>query len=224
MWKGLKRFVLGFSVVFTATVLIVAFTGVAGVLARPLIVRPDVRKVDLIVVLGGGAYENGVLGESSNERLVHGLLLYRDGYASAVLFVGGTIASPAGKIARTVLKSEAAAPDVVESSIMRDIAARLGMPADALLAETASTDTYRNIKAVKQIMERWRFKECLLVTSPTHMKRTLLAAEKLGLRCYPAPVEDYTPHVRISAERIELMRLVVWEYAGIALYRLYGYI
>lgn len=210
---------------FTAGALIVIYTPVANLMARPLIVKERLIKSDVIVVLGGGAYENGVLGAASNERLIRGLLLYKDGLAPRIIFSGGTINGASAKVIHTLTASSGHnGMDAVEASIMADTAARLGIPQDVIDVDISSTNTYENLKAGATYMKTNNLKTCLLVTSSTHMLRSMLVSKKLGMDCAPAPVADYTRLRRSSIDRLSLFHAVTWEYAGLALYRVYGYI
>lgn len=56
------------------------------------------------------------------------------------------------------------------------------------------------------------------------MKRAMGVADRLNLWCAPAPVADYTPYRTAAIERVHLMKDVLWEYLGLVLYRIYGYI
>jgi uncharacterized SAM-binding protein YcdF (DUF218 family) len=213
------------SVVFTITVLIIMFTPLSNYMARTLIVAPEFKKTDLIAVLGGGAYVNGVLGGASNERLIQGMILYREGYAPEIIFSGGTIIKPSKKVLHTILKSEdTSLIDVVEAAIMKDVSLKLGIPEQDVAVDAASTHTYGNIKGIKDYMAARGLKTCLIVTSPTHMYRSYRVTQKLGLDCYPAPVRDYTWHISSAVGRLGLFRAVLWEYAGLVVYRFYGYI
>lgn len=201
------------------------FTPAANILARPLIIDENLKKADLIAVLGGGAYKDGSLGRASNERLIKGLLLYRQGYAPEVIFSGGTLVNLNDKLLHTVTGSNGIAHGgIIESEVMRDIAVKLGMPAKDFALEKSSLNTYENLKGVKKYMEENGLKTCIIVTSSTHMKRASLIASKLGLEFSPAPVKDYSPYRTSALERLTLLREVLWEYAGLALYKVYGYI
>ncbi len=223
--KKFKKAAVGFSVLFTAALFFVILTPVANYMARPLIVEPEIKKTGLIAVLGGGAYDVGVLSPQSSERLIHGLTLLREGYAPRIIFVGGSIKGTARKLAHTLSRSnDASAIGVVEATIMETTSRGLGFEPEVLDSETRSTHTYGNVLAIKSFMEAESVDSCLVVTSPTHMRRAMAVTERLGLDCTAAPVADYTRQVRSYLGRITLMRKVLWEYAAFVLYRWYGYI
>ncbi len=227
--KKLKivTFLERFCFTFTFAVLFLIYTPLANLMARPLIVEEELRKADIIVVLGGGAYRNNVLNRASNERLLHGLILYRGGYAPRIIFSGGGVQGLSRKLIHTffgVKPPEDLAPEVVEADIMNNLAGGLGVPKEDRAADEASMNTYENLRNVREYMAKNGLKSCLLVTSATHMQRAALIARKLGLRCYPAPVSDYTRYLEEAVERLSLFREVMWEYCGLAIYKLYGYI
>ena len=222
VWRAFVRL----SVAITLFLLVVAFTPLSNLLARGLVVEAaTLEKVDVIFVLGGGAYPVGVLGKSSNERFIRGMLLYKDGYGKELVFVGGSITSVASKLTHTLTRSEdSSAIDVTESAIMYDSAIRLGLPEVSLHLDRDSTHTYSNVVYAGEFIKEKGLKNCLLVTSPTHMYRVMRVSAKLGLPCSASPVVDYTSFRRSAVDRVALLREVLWEYAGLAIYKVYGYI
>ncbi|MBI5491593.1 MAG: YdcF family protein [Deltaproteobacteria bacterium] len=226
MAKDVLRILKGFCIGFTATALIIIYTPLANILANKLIMEPELKKADLVAVLGGGAYTNGVLGGASNERLLHGLILYRQGFARRIIFSGGTIASRSKKLLHTLSRSGGGTGDVniSEADIMDDIAKNLGVPENESVSDPVSTNTYENLVDIKEYMQRNALKTCILVTSPTHMYRAYAIARKLGMECSPVPVKDYTGLRTSGIDRLSLLRETLHEYAAIALYKAYGYI
>ena len=221
----LSRLFFFFSLVFTAAFFFVIFTPVANYMAASLVVSAELEQSDLIAVLGGGAFENRVLGGASNERMIQGLMLYKSGYAPEVIFVGGSILKPSKKVLHTITRSEDASEiDVVEAELMRNVSVILGMDSAVMHYEAESTHTQANLVAVNDFMNAKGLKSCLVVSSPTHMSRVMGVVEKLGMNCKPAPVDDYTPYIRSTTGRLSLMHAVLWEYAGIMLYKYYDYI
>ena len=220
-----------FCVIFTATALFIIYTPAANLLARPLVVQETLGKAglpqgaDIIVVLGGGAFKNGVLAGASNERLIRGLLLYKAGWAPGIMFTGGAIASKAAKIVHTLMKStDKGVIDASEGGLMGEIALKLAVPEKAAVIDHTSTNTYENLLHAKKYMDEKGLKSCIIVTSSLHMKRASLVAKKLGLLFYAAPVKDVAMYRVGGLGRINLMDELLWEYAAIALYRFYGYI
>ena len=225
-FKRLSRFIRWFSIAFTALFLIIMYTPAANFAAVPLIVRhPEPGAADIIAVLGGGAYRNGVLGAASSERLIKGLILFKSGTAPRIIFSGGTIIEPSKKLMHTVFKRDRAVYiGIQESEIMRDTSLIFGVPDEAVEADPASTNTYENLRNINAYMNAKGLKKCILVTSPTHMKRALLVSKALRMDCDAAPVDDYTAQRSGALDRLALLREVLWEYAALVLYRVYGYI
>lgn len=214
-----------FCFVFTAIALFIIYTPIANVMARPLVVKESLGKADIIVVLGGGAFKNNVLAAASNERLIRGLLLYKEGWASRIMFTGGAIESKAAKIVHTLTRSTDKGVIVVsEGGLMGEIALKLVAPEKAVVIDHTSTNTYENLLHAKKYMDENGLKSCIIVTSTIHMQRASLIAKKLGLSYHAAPIKDYTMYRVGGLGRINLMDEVLWEYAAIALYRYYGYI
>jgi uncharacterized SAM-binding protein YcdF (DUF218 family) len=226
---GLARLVAAFwraCALFTLMVFMVAYTPVSNRLAAELVVEDRPEKADLIVVLGGGANRIGTLSGASNERLIHGLRLFKAGYAPLVYFAGGTIIDTKAKVTRTITGNEKSpdAPDVVEAAIMKDVAVELGMSENALRVDALSSDTHENFVELQAYMEKTGVKTCLVVTSPTHAYRAQALYHKLGLDCSMATIPDYTGEISSFTGRVSLMRAVMWEFSAIALYRVLGYI
>jgi len=217
-------FVEWFAFTFTLGMLLVMYTPLSNWLARPLVVEEGLRKADLIVVLGGGSYRNSLTGASS-ERLLRGLILYREGYAPRIIFSGGAPEGLSRKLLHTVLGIKPRAKtQSSEADLMGNAASSLGVPDKDRAIDEAALDTYENLVNVRKYMSESGLKTCLIVTSPTHMRRAELIARKLGLECYPAPISDYTGEMKGPFERLALFKETVWEYGGLAIYRLYGYI
>lgn len=170
-------------------------------------------KADAIVILGGGALPRFDLGSNADDtyslatRIGFGLQLFRDGRADAVLVSGN---DQAQRMARRLL--------------------RQGVPANALQAECASTNTHENAMFSAAMLKRAQRPRILLVTSGFHMSRAAAAFANQGLDVIPAPAYDpvypsWQAHPwwpKRSALR--LTGRCLREYAGIGWYRLRGWI
>lgn len=223
--KACKKAVKWFSFAFTAVFLVVMLTPCANWLAAPLLEAESARvKADLIAVLGGGAYANGVLGSASNERLIKGVLLYREARAPKLIFTGGSVVGIKAKLGHTVLGKSAGEGRFTEAGLMRDIAVGMGVPSGDCLVEDKSLSTFENLRNLKAYMDREGLKAALLVSSPLHMKRAALIAKKLGMDFTLAPAFDATMNKTTPIARIHLMRDVLWEYTALGLYWMRGQI
>ncbi|MGF1497090.1 MAG: YdcF family protein, partial [Elainellaceae cyanobacterium] len=116
----------------------------------------------------------------------------------------------------------------------------LGVPAEDILQDPASLNTYENAVNVKQILEANDMSRILLVTSALHMPRSLLIFQKLGIEAIaaptdiwePGPVEtDAMPTARAliikaipDASNLESFTRALKEYIGIVVYRLRGWL
>lgn len=221
--KAGKKAAKWFSFAFTAVFLVVMLTPCANWLAAPLLEAESAReKADLIAVLGGGAYANGVLGSASNERLIKGVLLYREGRARKIIFTGGSVLGIKAKLGHTVLGNSAGEGRFTEAGLMRDIAVGMGVPSTDSLVEDKSLSTFENLRNLKACMDKEGLKTALLVSSPLHMKRTALVAKKLGMDFTLAPAFDATMNKTTPIARVHLMRDVLWEYSAFGLYWMRG--
>ena len=111
------------------------------------------------------------------ERIRHGIGLYRAGRVGRLLFTGG--------------RASAAAP--AEADVARDYALRSGVPAEAILIETASRTTRQNLVEAQRLMRSERLRSALIVSDPLHMKRALRMASDVGIHAgaSPTPTSRY---------------------------------
>ncbi|NPA32072.1 MAG: YdcF family protein [Aquificae bacterium] len=129
------------------------------------------ESADAIVILGGGAYNNGRLKPSSYRRLVAGFLLYRKLRVPLIVSGGASLGS------------------IPEAEEMRELLRAFGVPRDMVFAELRSTDTAQNARFVKEICKKLGCKRVALVTSAFHMKRALSLFRRAGLDAVPAPTD-----------------------------------
>lgn len=136
--------------------------------------RLEGQTFDALLVLGGSIdpansdpanlhYELG----SSAERLTSAVLLYRQGLAGRVLFSGGS-GNPWNQKQR-------------EAPLAANLLLGLGIPAQALLVEGNSRNTYENALYSAPLLAENRLDRVLLITSALHMRRSLAIFRKQGL-------------------------------------------
>jgi uncharacterized SAM-binding protein YcdF (DUF218 family) len=191
-----------------AFLLLVQCTPLAEYLAAPLLVRPDVDRAEVIVVLGGGVHPNGVLTTASLERALHGVALYRRGLALHLLFSGGA-------------PGEAPRP---EAAAMAEFARLAGIPEGAILEEGASRTTHENAVESVRILRARRIHRVLLVTSAPHMYRAVLAFRREGVEVLPAPVQTREGLRYFTGGPLALFFAALHEYGGLATYKARGWI
>lgn len=186
-----------------------------------------------IVVLGGGSVAaepprpTAEVNEAG-ERMIYAAWLYQEGKAPYVLVSGGNM------------------PWVVSSagSPADDMAALLtimGVPADAIWLQEVSQNTYEDAVECAKVLAQHGVGRILLVTSASHMPRSVALFEKQGLEVIAAPT-DFV----VSYEEWERLRTTSWdgqlvyalpdaywlnttyralhEYFGLLTYRLRGWI
>jgi uncharacterized SAM-binding protein YcdF (DUF218 family) len=145
---------------------------------QPLIEVP--KNVRHIVVLGGGvrvnpnmAPANTQLASSSLSRLVEGIRLYRlmqrQNQRAKLILSGGSVFN---------------SPRV--SGVMRNTAVMLGIPENDLILERGSKNTYEEVQLLKPLLGKDPF---LLVTSATHMRRSMALFKTAGTNPIPAPTQ-----------------------------------
>lgn len=127
--------------------------------------RDRAAPADVIIVLGAAAYD-AKPSPVFEERIRHGLDLYRRGYAPKLLFTGGF----GGNGAR-----------FSESQVARRYALRHGIPEEAVLIETVSRTTRENLLQARALMQRHGMRRAIIVSDPLHMARALRLCRELGI-------------------------------------------
>ncbi|KAF1686907.1 protein sanA-like protein [Pseudoxanthomonas broegbernensis] len=133
---------------------------------------------DAIIVLGAAAYDARP-SPVFEERIRHGLDLYRRGHAPVLLFTGGY-----GSGAR-----------FAESQVARRYALRHGVPDSAILIETSSRTTRENLLEARALMQRHGLRRAIVVSDPLHMARALRLCRRLGIDAAGSP----TPSTRFRS-------------------------
>ncbi len=127
--------------------------------------RDQAAPADAIIVLGAAAYD-AKPSPVFEERIRHGLDLYRRGYAPVLIFTGGY----GGAGAR-----------FAESQVARRYALRQQVPEDAILIETESRTTRQNLEQARALMRQHDLHRVIVVSDPLHMARALRLCSELGI-------------------------------------------
>ena len=176
-------------------------------------------KGGVIVVLGGGINEYSPdfggaptpLPDAS-KRTVYAYLLYKK--------TGMPVITSGGR--RLGLKAS-----TPEGYVLKDLLIRFGVPAEKIIAETDSKNTFENIRSVKKIMKNRGFNKAFIVTSAYHIKRTMWICKIEGLNAVPVPTDYKISRSGYSIESLFPSPLSLYdsakalhEYFGIVYYRL----
>jgi uncharacterized SAM-binding protein YcdF (DUF218 family) len=115
--------------------------------------------------------------------------------------------------------------DKDENKIARDYLLRWGVPADYVIGEAHSRDTFESAVEVQKLLKEKGFKRYLLVTSAVHMPRSMLAFSALAPEPIAAPGDfslgplEITPFDFIPNEAVaRKLFITLHEYLGLANY------
>ena len=153
----------------------------------------------------------------ASDRVWHAARLYKAGKASLIIASGGTLPWKDQQFR--------------EAPVMQRLLTSWGVPADSVLLESASANTYENAIHTADLIERRRIERVLLVTSALHMRRALATFRSAGVAAVPAAT-DY----RVAGEETSLLDLfpsagaldgstaAIREYVGYIVYDWRGWI
>lgn len=154
--KNMQRF----GVVTLSVYIVVFYTPLIWLISEPLKISQTPSRADCIIVLAGGVGESGKAGQGYEERVQYAVELYNKGYADHLIFSSGYT-----YVFHEVL-------------IMKALAVSLGVPEKAIILENKTIHTYDNIIAAKEILLKNNWSKVLLISSPYHMLRVALVANK----------------------------------------------
>ena len=144
---------IGLTIVLTAAAIFALGWLSLGFYLSP---QSSLSKSDVIVAVSGG---------DTPARTEEAIRLYKEGWARKIIFSGAAL--------DTSGPSNAAA--------MKRQAVTEGVPAEDVLLDEVSTNTFENALAVREIVRREGMKQIILVTSPYHQRRAYVTFRaKLG--------------------------------------------
>ncbi len=205
--RGAKKRAL-VAVAFAAIFYLTLFhTPLVWWIAEPLKATSPLEKADVIVAFGGGVGETGRPGQGYEERVKYAVRLYDQGYAGKVIFSSGFVYA------------------FQEVDVMKALAVSLGIPPEDIILEKRSRNTYENVRNSLSIAKDAGFERVIFISSPYHMLRVKLVADKIdgrGSFIYsPIPYSlFYGDEKTVDVRHI---RAVFHEYMSIAYYLWKGY-
>ncbi len=180
---------------------------------------PETVSGDVIIMLGGGATPDspnistkGNLGGNSANRLLTCMQLSRK-LDVPIIISGGKVFDSSGD----------------EAVIARSILINLGVPENKIIIDDKSLNTTQNAQFTREIINRYGFKDPILVTSAFHMRRSVIQFKKVGIDVTPYPcgylvsrkfsvdLFDFVP----STESFNYLTYALKEYIGIAFSKWY---
>jgi uncharacterized SAM-binding protein YcdF (DUF218 family) len=183
-----------------------AFTPLPNVLYTAMGAEERLAPADAIVVLGSAVRDDGVLGDNSLRRAIHGLLLFKRGLAPRVLFLG----------------PPATAQGPSEAQVRADLALTLGLTPGAILTDSGARTTQEEAAVSARRLLPIGAVRVLLVTGRGHMWRAARLFERQGFAVLPAPVDEVAGAALSPEGRLILMRNMLKEASARVLYRLLG--
>lgn len=172
--------------------------------------------IKFVVVLGGGHTSDPELppisqiSKSSLVRLVEGIRIYRKYPGAKLLVSGGDVFDP-----------------VSEAEIMARVAREIGVPERDIILESKSKDTRDEALFIKPIVGNEPF---ALVTTASHIPRSMALFKKLGMNPIPSPIghsvkdeQGLSPSSFFpSTGSIRKTELAIHEYLGMTWAKLRG--
>ena len=211
-----------------AYLLVRSLEGTVGRVVRAEAIPGDAgeSEPEAIVILAGGVSRKGrnrprhELQGPSWRRLWHGIEIYRKrGGKIPILYSGGS-GNPFDQ-------------ESIEAELAREYALSIGLPSSDFWIETTSRNTYENVRETKRLLDQrlpgQPTHRVILVTSSSHMLRSVLIMLKAGLDPIPSPADF--PIVALpldplsffpSAEALMVSSSCLHEWIGIIAYRMMG--
>ncbi|HEY7515545.1 MAG TPA: YdcF family protein [Vicinamibacteria bacterium] len=175
-----------------------AFTPLPNLMHRVLVPPPPpAQPAQAIVVLGAGL-DDTVLQDASLRRALHGIELYHQGLAPLLVMLGP-------------------GETTTEADVRVALAAGLGVPRSALVAEARGRTTRDEARVSWEALASRSARRILLVTGGQHMPRAAAFFRQAGFDVVPAPAEELPagadrPQGRLALARGLLRELVARTY------------
>jgi len=182
-------------------------TPAVNIASRPFLTRSDIRPSDAILVLGAEIKTDGSLSYESQQRLLYGIRLYKNGLAPIFIVSGPG-------------RPETAP----ESTVRAKIAVELGVPSESILEINTARTTREEAQQTARLLTARHLNQVLLVTDALHMLRSKLIFEAAGINVSPAPSDGFPQYASSAEDRLLLLRSLLMHCAGLVYYRVAGYI
>jgi len=150
-------------------------------------VNSNIKKFDVIIVLGSPAEYNCEAGSIMKDRVAKGIELLKLGIAKKILFTGSSVIN-----------------NCTEAEAMAAYAISKGISKNHILKETRARNTFQNAFYSVKKMKKLNFKSAAIVTSEPHIKRACAVFEKFGIH--------YTMFPADNPAEISKLQLWLWKF------------
>lgn len=161
----------------------------------------EARKADAVIVLGAAVWGD----EPSpvfEERINHGIWLYKNDLVDKLIFTGG--------IGEGSTYSEA--------EVAKEYAINNLVPDEDIFIEEQSTITQENLFYASKIVEENSLDNVIIISDPLHMKRAMLIAKDYDLKALSSPTPT-TKYISLRS-KVSFLAREVFFYIGYQIYRL----
>jgi uncharacterized SAM-binding protein YcdF (DUF218 family) len=202
------------------------FNTAARLWETPAISMQSIDNQDIAIVLGGftrtGLYrvDDRYIASAANPRITTAIELYQLKKVKKILISSGD-----GAVFRQIAEPEA---DLVKPFLLR-----MGIPEQDILIENKSKNTRENAAFTKKLLdETYPNAKCLLITSASHLQRSMGCFAKVGLNCTPFATDHKAERITNEprtwltpdAEYLLFWQFMIKEWIGIVVYKVVGYV
>jgi uncharacterized SAM-binding protein YcdF (DUF218 family) len=189
----------------------------------PATLFKDMPKHKIGIVLTGSTIplepNDRVYFQRGADRVVHTVQLYKMGLLEKILISGGS-----GRLIET---------DEREADAFKKVMLLMEVPEEDILTESETRNTHESAVAVKAMLDtlHYQAKDCVLITSAFHMRRSLACYQKVGLALDCFTTDFYSHPRKFHFDTLLLPKLDAlntWnklfkEWLGMVAYKLAGY-
>ena len=147
----------------------------------------NLKKFDVIIVLGSPATDDCKAGSIMKDRVAKGIELLKLGIAKKILFTGSSVIN-----------------NCTEAEAMAAYAISKGISKNYILKETRARNTYQNAYYATAKMKKLNFTTAAIVTSEPHIKRSCAVFGKFDI--------DYSMFPANNPANISKLQLLFWNF------------
>ena len=208
IYRASKRKIIKLAATVLILYLVMFHSPFIWLVAGPLKIEQAPRKVDAIVVFGGGVGETGSPGKSTIERARFSAELYKKGFSERIIYSSGY----------TFKYNDA--------ENMKSFAVSMGVPQEDIILDKQGDTCFGNVGYTSQILRENNLSNIILVSSPYNMRRASLVYKKTAkdINVVYVPVPHPQFYNRGTRVKLEQIKAVMHEYLGILYYYIKGYI